>query len=284
MKLGLLHTIIREDEKKLIAACEQEGIDLVRLDLRNMQFVLGEPLADDIRSCDVVLDRALAFSKALYAAEFLQAGGVKVINPPDLVANCGDKIKTSLLLASHNIPTPKTIVALTSATALDAIETIGYPVVLKPAIGSWGRLLAKINDRDSAEAVLEHKATLGSYHHDVYYIQEYIEKPGRDIRVVVVGKKAIAAMYRTSEHWITNAARSGEPEPCPLTPELLDIVDKVTAVLGEGLLGIDLFEHQGKLCIGEVNAGVEFKAISRVTDIDIALEIIRYACKSVQQS
>jgi [lysine-biosynthesis-protein LysW]--L-2-aminoadipate ligase len=191
--------------------------------------------------------------------------------------HCGDKIRTSLSLEQHNIPTLKTVLALSVESALEAIETMGYPVVVKPPIGSWGRLLAKINDRDGAEAILEHKSTLGSYQHELFYIQEYIEKPGRDIRVVVVGAEPIAAMYRTSEHWITNAARGGAPTACPITDEIRAIIAKIVTAFGEGLLGIDLFETNDGLKVVEVNAGVEFKAISRISTINIPEKIVDYA-------
>ena len=118
-------------------------------------------------------------------------------------------------------------------------------MVLKPVVGSWGRLLAKINDRDAAEAMLEHKDTLGSYQHCVFYIQEYITKPGRDIRAFVVGDQTVTAIYRKSAHWITNTARGGQGEACPVTPELNDICVAAAKAVGGGVLAIDVFEDSG---------------------------------------
>ncbi|MEI6222000.1 MAG: lysine biosynthesis protein LysX [bacterium] len=276
MNIGLLHTIIREDEKKIIAACEKQNITLTRIDVRKHAFYLTEKLDPIIQDCDIILDRSVSLSKGLIAAYILEGYGKKVINSASLVELCGDKTKTSLLLARNNIPTLKTVIALSEESALEAIEQLGYPVVLKPPVGSWGRLLAKINDRDSAEAILEHKSTLGSYQHEIFYIQEYVKKPGRDIRVVVVGKEPIAAMYRSSEHWITNAARGGEPTLCKITTEIRSIIDKVITTFGEGLMGIDLFETEEGLKVVEVNAGMEFKALSQVAEIDIADTIIDY--------
>ena len=131
-------------------------------------------------------------------------------------------------------------------SALEAIEAFGYPVVVKPVVGSWGRLLAKVNDRDAAEAVLEHKSTLGSAQHPVFYIQEYIEKPGRDIRAIVIGDRVLTAMYRKSEHWITNTARGGEGELCPITPEIEDLCLRAAKSVGGGVLAVDLVEHPEK--------------------------------------
>ena len=100
---------------------------------------------------------------------------------------CGNKLMTTSALAAAGVPQPKVLVAYTPESALEAIERLGYPAVLKPTVGSWGRLLSKVNDRDAAEAILEHKETLGSYHHSIFYIQEYVKKPGRDIRAFQVG-------------------------------------------------------------------------------------------------
>ena len=254
-----------------------KGVDIELLDVRTTIFDFSSPLPPEIDHCSLILERAVSFSKGCYALQVLESKGKKTLNTSALLELCGDKIKTSLLLEKSGIPTLKTYLALSPESALEAIEKMGYPVVLKPPVGSWGRLLAKINDKDSAEAVIEHKSTLGSYQHELFYIQEYVKKPGRDIRVVVVGDKPIAAMYRNSAHWITNAARGGMPERCPITQDIKKITDQVINTFGEGLMGIDLFETNDGLKVVEVNAGVEFKAISRVSENNIPEKIVDYA-------
>ena len=160
---------------------------------------------------------------------------------------------------------------------MEAIEAFGYPVVIKPVVGSWGRLLAKVNDRDAAEAVLEHKATLGSVQHSVFYIQEYIEKPGRDIRVIVIGDNVITAMYRKSEHWITNTARGGEGELCPVTPEIEELSLRAAKSVGGGVLAVDLVEHPTRgLIVNEINHTMEFHTMQPLSGVDIAGEIVNY--------
>jgi len=150
-------------------------------------------------------------------------------------------------------------------------------VVLKPVVGSWGRLLAKVNDRDAAEAVLEHKSTLGSVQHSVFYIQEYIEKPGRDIRAIIIGDRVLTAMYRKSEHWITNTARGGEGEVCPITPEIEDLCLRAAKAVGGGVLAVDLVEHPQKgLMVNEINHTMEFHTMQPVSGIDIAGEIVEF--------
>ena len=168
-------------------------------------------------------------------------------------------------------------VAFTPDSAIKAIEELGYPVVLKPAVGSWGRLLSKINDREAAEAVLEHKEVLGSYHHSIFYIQEYIRKPGRDIRAFVVGDETIAAIYRTAEHWITNTARGGVATGCPVTPELNRICVAASNAVGGGITGVDLFEDPERgYIVNEVNYTIEFRNSIATTGVDIPNRIIDY--------
>ena len=145
-----------------------------------------------------MLERAINHLRALYALRIYNDWGVPTVNTYEVANTCGDKLLTTAALMRHGVPSPRTLIAFTPESALEAIEELGYPVVLKPAVGSWGRLLAKVNDRDAAEALLEHKVTLGSFHHGAFYIQEYVEKAGRDIRAFVVGDETICAIYRDS--------------------------------------------------------------------------------------
>jgi [lysine-biosynthesis-protein LysW]--L-2-aminoadipate ligase len=169
------------------------------------------------------------------------------------------------------------MVAFTPASALKAIEEMGYPVVLKPGVGSWGRLLSKINDREAAETVLEHKQVLGSYHHSIYYIQEYVNKPGRDIRAFVVNGETIAAIYRTSPHWITNTARGGVATNCPITPELNDLCIAAADAIGGGVLALDLFEDENRgLLVNEINYTMEFRNSIATTGVNIPAKVIDY--------
>jgi [lysine-biosynthesis-protein LysW]--L-2-aminoadipate ligase len=190
---------------------------------------------------------------------------------------CGDKATTSAALARAGVPQPRNLVAFTPESALEAIECLGYPVVIKPVVGSWGRLLAKINDRDAAESVLEHKAVLGSAQHNIFYIQEYVAKPERDIRAFVLGNETITAMYRRSPHWITNTARGGGGEICPVTPELADLCGRASQSVGGGVLAVDLIEHPERgLLVNEINHTMEFHTLQPTTGVDIAGMIVDY--------
>ncbi len=275
LKIGVLCSRVRVEEKWIFASLEKRGIDFDRLDDRTISFDLDD--AVQWKQYDAVLERSISYTSGLYALRILNAFGVPTVNTVAVAETCGDKLTTSALLLKACLPQPRNIVAFTPESALDALEKLGYPAVAKPVVGSWGRLLAKINDRDAAEAIFEHKATLGSTQHQVFYIQEYIEKPGRDIRAVVIGDRVLTAMYRTSPHWITNTARGGEGELCPVTPEIEDLCLKAAQAVGGGVLAIDLIEHpQRGFLINEVNHTMEFHTLQPLSGVDIAGEIVDY--------
>jgi [lysine-biosynthesis-protein LysW]--L-2-aminoadipate ligase len=281
LKLGVLYSRVRVEEKWIFAAMERRGIDYERLDDRAISFDLENP--EPWRAFDAVLERSISYTSGLYALRLLNSFGVPTVNTALVAEICGDKLTTSAMLAKAGVPQPRNVVAFTPEAALEAIEAFGYPVVLKPVVGSWGRLLAKINDRDAAEAVLEHKSTLGSVQHSVFYIQEFIKKPGRDIRAIVIGDRVLTAMYRKSEHWITNTARGGEGELCPITPEIEEMCLKATAAVGGGVLAVDLIEHTERgYLVNEINHTMEFHTMQPVSGIDIAGEIVEYTMKNAE--
>jgi [lysine-biosynthesis-protein LysW]--L-2-aminoadipate ligase len=274
--IGLLLSRARVEEKLLIEAMDTRGIAHREIDDRELVFDLSRGPSDPLKGIDVVLERCLAHSHASYALRMLNGWGIPTVNPAAVVDVCGDKLLTSQALVRDGVPTPRTLLALTPESGLTAIESIGYPCVLKPIVGSWGRLLARVNDRDAAEAVLEHKATLGSYQHGIFYIQELIAKPGRDIRAFVVGDETIAAIYRFSAHWITNTARGATTANCPVTEELNDICLRAARAVGGGVLAIDVVESEHGLQVIEVNATMEFRNSIVPTGVDIPGRMVGY--------
>ena len=289
MRVGLLITHIRPEEKTLIEGFRARGIEPDILLDRDLQFDLSRG-AEQASSTgiawneyDVILERCVSTSRGLYALAILNQWGIRTINTYETAAICSDKLRTSLALASAGIPQPQTRIAFAPESALEAIEAVNYPAVLKPVTGSWGRLLARVNDRDSAEAIIEHRQTLGSYNHHTYYVQEYINKPQRDIRAFVVGGRTICAIYRTSPHWITNTARGGAASNCPVTPEIDDLCLRTANAVGGGILAIDLLEDEnGTLLINEVNHTMEYRNSSAPTGVDIAAEVIEVALSGLE--
>ncbi len=275
MNIGLLYSRVRVEEKLLFDALDKRGISYDKIDDRDVEFDLQEP--GHWRDYDVILERCINHSRALYALKILNDWGIPSVNTAYVADVCGNKLVTSSALVRAGVPTTKIKVAFTPESAIRAIEEIGYPVVLKPAVGSGGRLLSKINDREAAEAVLEHKEVLGSYHHSIFYIQEYVKKPGRDIRAFVVGDETVAAIYRASEHWITNTARGGQASNCPVTPEMNRICVAASRAVGGGITGVDLFEDPDRgLIVNEVNYTIEFRNSIATTGVDIPNRIIDY--------
>jgi [lysine-biosynthesis-protein LysW]--L-2-aminoadipate ligase len=273
VRVGFLFSLIRKDEKMLLdELARRPGVEVEMLDDRELAFTVGG--AGD--SLDVVLARSLTHSRNLYALRLLESQGVPCVNTSAVVATCGDKVMTSVALAEAGVPQPALRVAFTPESALAAIEEMGYPVVLKPAVGSWGRLLAKVNDRDAAEALLEHKTTLGSYQHGIFYIQEYVEKRGRDIRAFVVGEECVAAIYRTSPHWITNTARGGRATNCPVTDDLASLAVAGARAVGGGVVALDIFESPDALLVNEINYTMEFKNSVEPTGVNIPARIVDY--------
>ena len=273
MNVGVLYSRIRRDEKLLLSELRDRGHEVTKIDVRKERFGVHEP-PEILEGLDIVVDRCLATSRSRYISRFVDAYDVPVVNDPETAAVCADKARNSLALAGAGVPTPATEVTFTKEAAMESIEEFGYPCVLKPVIGSWGRLMAKIDSRDAAEAILEHKETLGHYEHKVFYIQEFVEKPGRDIRVVATDGDPIAAMARSSEHWLTNAARGAETEPIEITPEMADLVERASDAVGGGLLGVDLMETGDSFTVHEVNHTVEFKALNEVTQTDVPAAVV----------
>ncbi len=275
-KIGMLCSRIRVEEKLLIQEMRKRGLEFDLLDDRKLIFEIQRNGWD----YDVILERCINHSRALYSLLLFRDWGVPTVNTYQVAANCGNKLLTTSALVRAGIPTPRTMIAYTPASALEAIEMLGYPVVLKPGVGSWGRLLSKVNDREAAEAILEHKQVLGSYHHSIYYIQEYVNKPGRDIRAFVVGDETICAIYRSSAHWITNTARGGQAANCPVTPELNDLCLRAAAAVGGGVVALDIFEDEQRgLLINEINYTMEFRNSIDTTGVDIPAKVIDYVLK-----
>lgn len=275
MKVGVLYSRVRVEEKWLFEALDKRGVAYDRLDDREVKFALDDPGA--WAQYDVVLERSISYGRGLYACKILNAWGIPTVNTASVADTCGDKLWTSAALKKAGVPQPELRVAFTPESAIEAMEAMGYPVVLKPVIGSWGRLVSKINDRDAAEAVLEHRESLGNYQQNIFYIQQYIRKPGRDIRAFVVGDRTITAMYRTSAHWITNTARGGKGSVCPVTPELDAICHAAARAVGGGVLAVDVLEDPDRgLMVLEVNHTMEFHTTVPTTGVDIPGLIIDY--------
>jgi [lysine-biosynthesis-protein LysW]--L-2-aminoadipate ligase len=279
----VLVSYLRAEEKLILQAARERGITVAPIFDRALVLDLAAPAAAASGlDFDVVLDRCVAHSRSGYTLRALQRWGVPTLNTAEAVHLCDDKAENSMALEVAGIPSPRTLLAFDVDSAITACERVGYPAVLKPVTGSWGRLLARVNGPDQARAILEQKKTLGSFHHAVFYVQEYVPKPDRDIRAYVVGDRVLAASYRTAQHWVTNAARGARSVPCPITPEIEELTLRACAAVGARLAGVDLIETSDGLKVIEVNTGGEFKGLMTTTDVDIAAAIIDEALRTAR--
>jgi [lysine-biosynthesis-protein LysW]---L-2-aminoadipate ligase len=271
--VAVVHGKLRPEERLLFHEFERRGINVERIDDRRIQLDLTAPPP----RYDAVLGRSVSQQRTSHLLAWFDRWGIPVINHPDTLNTCNDKLLTSSALAQAGLPQPRTRVAFNVDMAMEALEEIGYPAVIKPAIGSWGRLLGRVNSPDAARSLLEHKLRLGSFHHGTIYLQEYVEKAGRDIRSFVVGGETIAAIYRSSDHWITNTARGAEATNCQVTPEIDELSRHAADAVGSGILAVDLFEHPGRgLLLNEINATMEFRNSIHTTGVDIPAQIVDY--------
>jgi len=275
---------IRVEEKMLYQAARARGLNLSMVDSKDLSFnLIGQSLPEELKEVDVFIDRCVSHFRALHVSAILEAKGKTVINPYACAAICGNKLLTTLTLNRAGIPTPKTVVAFTREAALRAIEEYGYPVILKPVVGSWGRLVSLVKDRETAEAILEHREHLFPLY-QVFYIQEYVKRPPRDIRCFVVGDQVVAAIYRyaPSWDWRTNTARGGKALNCPVTDEIRELGLRAAKAVGGVFLGVDMMEGPEGLLVHEVNSVVEFRNSVPATGVDIPGLAVEYIAKTAK--
>lgn len=279
--LSLIYDRIRTEEKELINAAEKKGVDLKAIDAKELHLTITEPENGKENFGSVAIERCVSHFRGLHVTAILESKGINVINPYAVAAICGNKLLCSIYLAKAGIPTPKTIVAFTKEEAMKAVEEIGYPAVIKPVFGSWGRLIAPLKDRETTQSLLEDREEMGNPLYQIFYIQEMVERPPRDIRTVVVGDQIVASIYRYSgpDDWRTNIARGGRAEICNLTDDLKEMILKAAKVVGGGVVGVDAMETKNGIVIHEVNSTVEFKGAMSASEVDIPSKIIDYALK-----
>lgn len=280
-KIRIVFDRVRSEEKMLEEKAIELGHNTKMVDAKITQ-INTESKRSDFDFGDVVLERCVSYFRGLHFTACLEFLDVPVINKFEVANNCGNKMITSLLLKKHNVPTPKTYFSFSSETALENLENVGYPMVIKPVVGSWGRGVMALKDRDVADAIIEVREISDGPLDRIYYLQEMVKRPPRDIRAIAVGDQIIAAMYRTSTGGFkTNIALGAEPVLCEITKELEDICLKASKAVGEGILGIDLMEDEKRgLVVHEVNNTVEFKGLAKVTKKNIPKEMIDFAVKS----
>jgi [lysine-biosynthesis-protein LysW]--L-2-aminoadipate ligase len=184
-----------------------------------------------------------------------------------------------MLLQKAGIPTPDATIAFSKEAAMESLEKNGYPKIIKPTVGSWGRMVSKLNDRDSAEGIIESRESMHPIH-QMYFLEEFVQRPPRDIRAIVIGDKVSAAIYRNTDgvNWKTNTHLGGSAETCEVSNELEDICIKAKNTVQGEIVGVDLMESNDKgLVVHEINNTTEFRNVVRVTGVDIPTQMLDYA-------
>jgi len=259
LPVGLFASRVRVEEKLIVAALERRSIPFELLDERSFG-----PAEQVEGPWSVVLNREISLTRAVHAAWTLESRDVRVVNTAEATQVCGNKWLTTLALRRHDIPTPRAALALSPDSAASVMADVGYPVVVKPVHGSWGRMVTLVRDQETADIVLEYLAALPNPQSKLVYVQELVAKPQRDIRVIVADGRALGAVYRRSEDWRTNVARGAQTLPCPLTPELSGLAARAAHAVGAEVAGVDIVESMDGLTVLEVNHGVEFKGFHAV--------------------
>ena len=280
-KLGILFDRIRWEEKELGRQLEMRGVSYDMIDAKMQVLPLDSSKLPSVP--ERVLNRCVSYYRGQNITAVYEAHGISVINSSKILEACGNKLLTSQILAKHGIPTPRTIVAFSTESAMQAVETAGFPCVMKPIVGSWGRQVVPIRDKEIAEAMIEMRDQQTDSMQTIFYVQEMIKRPPRDIRCIAVGEEIVASVYRyaSPDNWKTNVALGGHTEPCKLTPELEEILMKTADVIGKGVVGVDLMERgDSDYVVHEVNGTVEFKGAQLATSTSIAGRIADYFASS----
>ncbi|MCD6528815.1 lysine biosynthesis protein LysX [Candidatus Bathyarchaeota archaeon] len=287
IEIGLVYDRIRWEEKQLLKAAQDREIKVKMVDSRKESVNLLSNY-EEIRETfgDPVLQRCISYFRGLHLTAILESKGVRVVNSFDVSLKCGNKLFTTLTLSKAGVPVPETMAAFTMDGVFKALNDLGYPAVLKPVVGSWGRLMAILKDKETTQAIIELREKINNALLQIYYVQKWVDRPPRDIRVMVVGDEVVAASYRYSpvDDWRTNVARGGKSEVCPITPELEEVALKAAEAVGGGVLAVDCMESREKgLLVHEVNNTVEFRGLASTTNVDIAGKIIEYVAGVVKR-
>ena len=282
--IGIVYDQIRWEEKAIIETAKARGIKVNLINAKQSFFNITHRDKDDSENLgDVLLQRCVSYFRNLHLTAILENKGYYVVNPYKVSSICGNKLLTSITLSRAGIPTPETYVAFTPEGALSAFKKLNRPAILKPIVGSWGRLIVPLKDEETALAVFEEREYMFPLY-QIYYIQDMVKRPPRDIRTFVIGDEVVAGIYRYSFTDVkTNIARGGKAEYCQITDELRELSLKAAEVVGGGILGVDMMETENGFVVHEINHTVEFKATVETTGVNIPKYIVGYLIRKAKK-
>lgn len=277
----MIYDLVRWEEKDLIRAAKERGHEVELIQVTKTPLWLTKP--NKFRDLDFSFQRCVSFYRALASTMVFEEHGIPVVNSSRVILSCEDKLYTTAKLAREGVPVPETVIAFSREACIEAAEKLGYPVVIKPIYGSWGRMIARALNRESLDEILEFRENMQSPHFKIHYLQEYVEKPGRDIRAYHIWGEAPAAIYRISENWKTNTALGGKAVPAKLSEEQVELVRRAGEVMGGGVLGVDLIEKGSESLVLEINGIPQYKNVVRVTGFDLSSLIVDKTVKQFKK-
>lgn len=276
MKLSLVYDKVRWEEKSILKAAQERNLEMNMVSVKEMDMDFDSALPDSYGN--VTIQRSTSYYRGLHSTAYLEYKGQKVVNDLQTQLIAGNKMFTSLSLMKNGIPTPKTSVSTNYEVAMKQFaDKFSGQAVLKPVTGSWGRMIALMNDKSAAMAVLEDREYMYPLY-SIFYLQEFVKRPPRDIRIFVIGDRVVGGIYRYEMNgdWRTNTAIGGNAEKCEIDNELETLVIRAANSVGKGIFGVDVMESENGYLVHEVNSTTEFKNTVRITNADIPGEIIEY--------
>ncbi len=274
-EVTVLYDTIRWEEKALLEAGRKKGVNIQMTDCKKLHLDLD----GDADNYGTILQRCVSYYRNIHSTAALEGMGADVINSLETGILAGNKLYTHMLLKKQDVPTPYASVAFSKDAALESLKKDGYPRIIKPTVGSWGRMISKLNDVDSAEGIIECREAMYPIY-QVHYLEEFVDRPPRDIRAIMVGDCVVAAIYRYSAGgtWKTNMALGGRAEKCEVTGELEEICIRAKRAVKGQIVGVDLMESKERgFVVHEVNNTTEYKNTVRTCEVDIPSLMIDFA-------
>jgi RimK family alpha-L-glutamate ligase len=254
------------------------GHEAVAIDFRKLHAALGAGL-EPLVGYDAVIVRTMppgSLEQVVFRMDLLHrlvARGVRVVNSPGALETCIDKYLASARLEAAGLPVPATIVCQDADLALEAFQTLGGDVVVKPLFGSEGRGMVRVTDTELAWRTFRAIERVQG----VLYLQKFIPHPGWDLRLFVLGGRVLTAMRRHAvDDWRTNVAQGGRGETVRPSQEEEQMALAAAVAVGADIAGVDLLPTaEGGYYVLEVNAVPGWRALAKTTGVDVACEIIK---------
>jgi [lysine-biosynthesis-protein LysW]---L-2-aminoadipate ligase len=273
---------LRQEEKLILCALEREGIPAEVVTSYNISGYLNAESGG--RSNDLVLIRNLSHSDAAATSRLYEQAGALTINASRAIDLCANKALQALSFRRAKVPQPGFRVVMSSDEVHEAGAALGYPYVIKPVDASWGRGVVRITHEDCCASWAGARESLDATGKNFPVLaQEYVDKGNYDIRVLVVGEAPIVSFKRVSENFRTNTSLGAKVVPMETTPAIAAICKKIVAIVGEGIYGVDLFEHQRtrELLVCEVNHNPQFARSAPIHGVDVAGRIAAYVKRRI---